>query len=176
MKRIALAVAVALLLAGCGGQYTGSAGTSPASSADPLGQIATFAVADLQAAEAEAVAQGDAIAQPCYPALIQFVQSLQSQAGSLTAGTSIKGGFSGFQAARGLRIKVQAQVAGGLSLKSVVPDYLKLGCSALVLDEQTFLLRLAALAGGAAATAGVGPAALGVLPAIGGALPIPIAP
>ena len=145
------------------GARSGAASAGPSAS-DPLGQIAGFAVTDLQAAEAEATAQNDAIAKPCYPALVAFVQSLQAQAGTLTGGTSVKGGFSGFQAARGLRLTVEAGAASGL--KSLVPDYLKLGCSALVLDEQTFLVKLAALAGAGAVTAGIGPALAPAIPAL----------
>lgn len=107
--------------------------------ADPLAQLAAFTVADLTAADSDAVTNGDAIAHACYPALIAFVQG---QAGN--ASLTVKGAISAFQRARDLANGVQA----GL------PVALRLGCSALVLDTQELVAKLAALGVGSAATAG----------------------
>ena len=76
--------------------------------------------------------------------------------------TTVSGAASAFETARAARLQAQSAVASG------IPAYLKLSCSALLLDEQTFLANLAALAGLGAAAAPLLPA---VLPAIGAGLP-----
>lgn len=113
---------------------------------DPLSDLAKFNVADLQAADADAVAHNDQISHACYPALIQFVQSIQGG----TPSTTVAGAFSAFQKARDVRLTVQ----GGL------PAYLKIGCSPLVMDEQLLLARLAVIGAGGALLAPAAPALL----------------
>lgn len=79
--------------------------------------ISQFTVADLQAADADAVATNDVLAHQCYPTLIKFIQSLPSS----TSSTTVVGAFSAFQKARDLR----NVAAGG------IPDYLLVGCGPL---------------------------------------------
>lgn len=137
------ALVFALALAGCAAASGGAA--APAS--DPLKAISDFTLADLQAADADAVAHRDAIAHACYPALEVFVKSFPSSLGT------VKGAFSAFQSARDV----------GNGLQQGVPIYLRLGCSALVMDTQQLLVKLAAIGAGTAATAGA-------------VLPIPVMP
>ncbi len=128
----------AICLSGCTAQPV----STPAPQNDPLSNLNAFTVADLQQAEAIATAQGDTIAQACYPALMQFVTSLPHGATAKPIGA-----FSAFQTARGTRIAL----TGG------VPTALKLACSPLLMDEQQFLLKLGAIASGAAVTGGLLP-------------------
>ena len=156
MIKIISTVAAVALLAGCAGQ-----GMPPVAGAaapvDPVTALANFTVADLQAADTIAVASNDEIAHACYPALVKFVQSFPSVSGTQT----VKGAVSAFELARSKRLQVQGAVGSGM------PNYLKLGCAALVQDETVFIAKLAAMAAG---TAVAGPAA----PALLGALPIPL--
>lgn len=133
MKKILFALP--LLLAAC--STTTSTTTGPAGA---INRVASFTVADLQAADADAVANNDQIAHACYPALIKFVQSVQ---GSST-NTTVAGAFSAFQKARDLGNQAQAGV----------PTYLTIGCAPLVVDTQTLMTKLAAIGVGSAATAG----------------------
>lgn len=161
MRRIALLLAT-LALAACSAEpapvASSSATSTPATAtapASPLAQLSSFTVTDLQNADKIAVANGDTLGHACYPALIQFIQSLPAA----STGGTVSGAISAFETARAARLKLQGVVAAGL------PDYLKLGCSPLVLDEQTLLVKLGALSAGAAALAPVVPAiASGALP------------
>lgn len=168
MHKIIVAVCAALLLAGCAGQpptvpaaTAVPAAAAPVASTDPIAALSAFTVADMQSADTIAVASNDAIAHACFPALIRFVQSLPT---SLPT-TTVSGAISAFETARTTRIKIQGQIGAG------IPDYLKLGCAALVQDETVFVAKLATLAGGGAA---LGPMAPGLLPVINSALPIPL--
>ena len=159
MRSLILAAVAALALAGCATQpavvtavatptFT-SATSAPiivTPTPDPLAQIAAFTTADLQAAQTDAIANNDTVAAACYPALNRFVQSLPAGVGN------VQGAITAFQKARDLRLSVQT----GL------PSYLKLGCAALLVDEQTLIAKLAALGGGAAILAPVAP----LLPAL----------
>lgn len=109
---LSLLLASSFALAACS---TPSIPGSP--SPDPIQQVANFTVADLTLADADAVASNDTVAHACYPALIQFVDSLPSS----TSGTTVAGAFSAFQKARDLR----NAAAGG------VPLYLTMGCGPL---------------------------------------------
>lgn len=146
--RKALAVLSLIALAACSTAQTASTPPQPASLQDALGNISKFTVADLQAADADAVAHNDAIAHACYPVLAKFVQSLQGPTGT------VAGAFSAFQAARDLRLGVQA----GL------PVDLRLGCSALVQDEVQLLIKLGLIGAGTATLAPVVPALLPAAP------------
>lgn len=131
MKAITLLIpALFLALAGCAAASGG--GPAASSGPDPIAQVAQFTVADLTAADADAVANNDAISHACYPALIQFVHSLPSS----NAGTTVLGAFSAFQKARDLRNAVSAGV----------PLYLTMGCGPLYSQVHGDLLKF--LAGG----------------------------
>ena len=121
-----------------------------------LTQIGTFSVADLNAAEADAVANKDTLAIPCYPALVTFVQSVQPVgAPNLT----VAGAFLLHQKARDMANSVQAN-----SGASLIPPALKLACAAMVQDDATFVAALAALRGGAAGLGPIAPGIVAVLP------------
>lgn len=142
--RIALATFLLFVLAACSSAQPSSTAPQPASVQDALGKISQFTVADLQAADADAVAHNDAIAHACYPPLIKFVQSLQGPNGT------VAGAFSAFQAARDIRLGVQ----------SGLPVDLKLGCSALVQDETQLLIKLGLIGAGASTLAPLAPVLL----------------
>lgn len=129
MKHLFLAAALSLSLGAC----TSLTGGGTTSAPDDLQQLATFTVADLQAADADAVANHDDIAHACYPALEEFIQSLPSS----NASTTVVGAFGAFQRARDLR---NVAVGG-------VPTYLTLGCGPLYAqvhgDILTFLAAVA---------------------------------
>lgn len=84
-------------------------------------EIITNVVADITAADADAVANNDVISHACYPAAAKFLQSLPVA----TAPTGTYTGVQLFQKKRDFTATLQA----GL------PTYLKLGCSALIGDE-----------------------------------------
>ena len=121
MKRLAV---LAILLTGC---------VPPPQQGNPLSTIAGFTITDLQNAEADAVANGDELAIPCYPALIRFVQSIQPNQPTAT----VSGAFGTFQKARDVTL-----VAGG-----GIPNYVKVGCAALFIDNQVLIARLAGIVG-----------------------------
>jgi hypothetical protein len=109
----------------------------PQSLGEALANVRGDLVIDLSAADVIAVAHGDVVAHACYPVLAKYVPGN----GAPTV-DQIKGVFSAFEEARATRLKVEGQVAGG------IPTDLKLACAALLMDEQQFILRLAAIAGG----------------------------
>jgi len=95
-----------------------------------LADVSEFTLADLRAAEASATAHGDTIAATCWAALIDAKAAIGD-----TAATDIKGAFSGIQAVRNARRRVQS----GLS------DEVKIGCGPLALDAVASYSRLARL-------------------------------
>ena len=97
-----------------------------------LAKLSTFTVADLQAADVIAVQAGDTIAHACFPVLIAWIQTLPSGQQVVT------GAISTFEVARTTRLGVQKGI----------PDSVKMGCAALLVDEQTLLLKLGALGAG----------------------------
>ena len=119
----------------------------------PIQAIQAFTVSDLQNALADAQANSDVIAAACYTALIPVVQ----QQANVTAPTGKIGAISVFQKSRDLARLAQRGV----------PDSINMACSPLVLDAQTTVLRLGALAG--LAVPAIGPLKLGVTGAIMGA-------
>ena len=129
MRKLLL-IPLFVLLAGCQTAGAPPATDVPAPASDPLTNIANFTVTDLQNADADAVAHSDAIAHACYPALIQFVQSVQGAG----AGTTVSGAFGAFQRARDVR----NGVASG------IPDYLILGCGPLYAQVHGDLLKVLA--------------------------------
>jgi sorbitol-specific phosphotransferase system component IIBC len=130
-----------------------SATVSPAKPADPLSkfiadveavkkEIADAAIADLQAADADAAALTnpadptsfrDPISHACYPAAVKFLQSLPSA--TPTVGEIVVAQV--FQKKRDFVAQIQA----GL------PVYLKLGCSPLLGDEAAVFAKLMGLVG-----------------------------
>lgn len=122
-----VAVAAFALLAGCAPP---SAGTT--TDAGPFSKLSAFTVKDLQNADKMAVASGDVLAHACYPALITWIQSFPSD-GTVS---TVSGAVSAFQFAR------QTRGAFGRG----IPDTVKLGCGGLLIDEQSLILRLGAMA------------------------------
>lgn len=112
-------------------------------------EIVAGVIADLEAADADAGAVNpvtqqprDPVAHACYPALMQFLQSLptaQSPAGNFVA-------IQLFQRKRDFILQLQ----GGL------PAYLKIGCSALLGDEVQTFVKSMALVGVVVSTSGLG--------------------
>lgn len=122
-------VFLSLVLVGCAGQLSLVGTSQPNTNA--LQHLATFTLADLANADADAVAHNDQIAHLCYPALTRFVTDLQGQ----NANGTVSGAFSAFQKAR----DIANQVNAGL------PQYLIIGCSPLFVDANAMLTRLAAV-------------------------------
>ena len=131
VKSLALLAALMLGLLALGGPTPARAATLTATS-DPLSLFitgltnaiktgTTSLLADLQAADTDAIAHNDTISDPCYKAEISFVQgipSLASPAGPI-------GPIQLFQIKR----DVQNAFAGG------IPNSLKIACGPLWLDE-----------------------------------------
>ena len=137
---------------------------SAKSAAFVAGVIAAIQEADDDAATLtnpnDAISFRDPIAHACYPAQIKFLQSLpQVQAIKAPAPYNV---IVMFQRRRDL----VAQIKAGL------PGYLKIGCAALLKDEETILIQTLGLIGvtvGAGALTGVFPAAAPIaLPLLGG--------
>lgn len=132
----AIVVLCVALLTGCASVSLPSH-PQPTSLGEALANVKGDLVIDLNAADAIAVAHGDVVAHACYPVLAKYVPGN----GTPTV-DQIKGVFSAFEEARATRMKIEGQVSMG------VPSELKLACAALLMDEQQFILRLAAIAGG----------------------------
>ena len=115
-------------------------GASAQGPQDPLSQLASFTLSDLQAASADAHAQvpPDQTAYQCYDYLIGVLPMIQAPSGATV------GAIVAFQKLRDL----QNGVAGG-TLKS-----LNLACAPLVIDVQTTINKLILLGTGAAVTGG----------------------
>lgn len=158
------AIGACMLLVGCAQSPTGL----PPLNQDIqtlLSNLKAVSIADLQNAEAIAVANNDALMVPCYPALVRFVQSFAGPNGT------VSGAFSAFETVRVTR----RGMMGGM------PDYLKLGCAAAVLDEGMFITRLASMLGVAATLGPIAPIVAPPLvpapiPALPGPLPARAAP
>jgi hypothetical protein len=126
-------LAFLLFVAGCTAQSGAPLPPLDQNIQDLLANLKAVSIADLNNAEAIAVANNDTLMEPCYPALIQFVQSFAGASGT------VSGAFSAFEMTRVTR----RGMSGGL------PDYLKLGCAAGVVDEAMFITRLGAMLGAA---------------------------
>ena len=178
MKRILVAAAL-LALAACSSapQVTvqppvvitppATATTTPlpgasAAAPSPLAGFASFTVADLQAASADAHAANDpAHSWTCWDYLAANLPTLQLPAGQQTVGA-----FLAFQKARDL-------ANGAVSPNGLLAG-LNVACAATVIDTQTTVNKLMLLGAGTAATGGALAPAAGMLPALGAALPIPL--
>lgn len=125
---------------------------SPASSNDPLAQLAAFTLADLQSADADAKAQNppDVTASQCYDYLIAVIPTIK------LPGLNTVGAILAFQRGRDL--------ANGLNASQGRLKSLNLACAPLVIDAQTTLNRLIAVGGGAAVSTSVGLPLLAPLP------------
>lgn len=139
LKPIA-ALALATLLTACASSPAGL--TLAPSVTDAVKRVGDFTIADLQNADAIAVAAGDSQAHLCYPALITFVQAQQVKAAGLSTQT-VSGAFSAFEAAR-------TAVSGAESVISTQDlKTLENSCGPLIVDVQNtpakFLASLAAL-------------------------------
>ena len=104
-----------------------------------LAKLASVTIADLNAAAADAQAHGDVLAVACYPALANWVMTLQQAHGGQSAVPV--GAFDAFQHARDA-YKGFTGASGGLA---AVPNSVKLGCSALYLDAKGDVLSFIAL-------------------------------
>lgn len=115
----AAAMLAAVTLSGCGTTTGGSSPGGAPTVANDVNDLVTFTKADLDAAEANAVATNDTVAAPCYPALEQWIGSVAGTAGQL----QVKGLFSGAEAGRA--------VVNGVD--QGIPDYVYKGCGPLYL-------------------------------------------
>ena len=114
---------------------------------NPITVLQTFTVADLQAAQADALAQTppDTTAANCYSALIPIVQSGASN--PLPKGL---GGFQLLQKGRDLKAAIANLQSPNGPLAS-----LNQACAPLVLDTQNTLIQLGIIGGGVIATSGI---------------------
>lgn len=121
-----------LLLAGCTTQSNANLNAE-------LAKLASVAITDLNAAAADAANHGDVLAAKCYPAMVDWIITIQQQHGPITAPA---GAFSAFQQARDI-------LKGGMG---GIPNTVKLNCAALYLDAQgdalTFVAFLAGISTG----------------------------
>ena len=148
MKRIA--VLAFLALGAC--SQTGTTlpgGVSGKDLAQVLVDLKARGLADLEAAEADALASGDTLAAPCSPALGKYVDSLPSPAPEAKPMPAPIGPVAAFQRARDARHRVE-DVAAVVrqAIATGFPDYVKLGCAALVIDEIDLKNRVQKLLGG----------------------------
>lgn len=122
---------------------------------DKLGKVSADTVAkiivDTNAADADAATLTnpsdptsfkDAISHACYPAAVKFLQSLP-------VATPMTGSLQGIQLFQRKRDFIN-MVKGGL------PDYLKIGCGALLGDETKILVAMLGMVGVTVGTAGLG--------------------
>lgn len=116
---------------------------TPSAPTDPLGKLAAFTLTDLKAASADAHAQTppDQTAYQCYDYLIALIPTIQ-----LPGGTQTVGAVMAFQRGR--------DINNGIGASSGMLKSLNLACAPLVIDTQTTLNKLVAVAGGSAALGG----------------------
>lgn len=112
---------------------TTSAGVTGTTDTGPLAKIGAMTVLDLQDADKIAVARKDKVAHACFPALLVWIQSLPGTSTTMT----VSGAVSAFELARTTRLGL---TSGG------IPDDVKIGCGGLLIDEQTLLVKLGAMA------------------------------
>lgn len=123
MRISVLAASLPLLLGACA---TGADFDTKARS------LSDFTVADLKAANELAVAAGDEKAKACYPALIEYVESLQGYRDITTEAEKVEGAFVVYQRARNIR----------RALDVGVPESVEIHCASLLNDSRGFLGRL----------------------------------
>ena len=118
-------LAAVLGLAGCGTTPTSSSPATSSPTASPgggLNDLVSFTKADLEAAEHTAVATNDKVAQPCFPALETWLDSVGGTAGEI----QVKGLFSGAEAGRA--------VVNGID--AGIPDTIYEACGPLYMRVQ----------------------------------------
>jgi hypothetical protein len=115
--------------------------TTPSAPAtrDPMSVLKTFVVSDIQAALDDATANSDQPAIDCWTAMLPAVQNAQNPLPTKL------GAFLALQKARDAVRGVDMFKAGVGPLAD-----LKNKCAAIVVDTNTFLLRIGVLSGGAA--------------------------
>jgi hypothetical protein len=121
-----LVLLACLLLAGCNAQ------PNAANLNAQLARLASVAINDLNVAAADAANHGDTLAAACYPALANWIITLQQSQGQITAPA---GAFSAFQQTRDI---LKSGMPG-------IPPSVKLGCAALYLDAQGDVLKFVTL-------------------------------
>lgn len=116
---------------------------------NPAAILQAFAIGDLQNALADANGQTppDTVAAACWQELINVVQSP-----AISLLPNQLGAFSAFQKARDLQNLVSALQSNSGPLTA-----LKVACAPVILDTQTFLMRLGVIGGTVAATGGLIP-------------------
>ncbi len=138
----ALLLVLPFVLGGCSSTGGGIVG-APALQ-DSIKQIGAFTIADLQNADAIALAQNppDLMADACYKGITVFVQQEQSAAGGLASNT-VSGAFSAFEQAR-----AGLNAANGAISRAQI-QALETACGPLQIDVQNnaaaFLAGVAAL-------------------------------
>lgn len=143
---IAIAAGSLLTLAACSGLESNFNASTSASS-DPSQQLLAFSLADLQAADKIAKANGDTVAATCYDYLIPKVQAIQTAEATSTA--SVAGAASFAEVSRGLTVQMNNAKSG-----------LNVACAPLVLDTANTALQLAGKISTAATAVATGGAAL----------------
>jgi hypothetical protein len=136
IKRLFSSLLVTFLATGCA-TVSLPQHPAPQSLGEVFANLQGDLVIDLAAADVIAVAHNDALGHACYPVLAKYLPGQ----GKPTV-DQIKGAFSAFEEARATRLGVEGKVSSG------IPTELKLACAPLLMDEQQFILRLAAIAGG----------------------------
>jgi hypothetical protein len=141
MRKLLLGTACAIALAGC---QSAPVTTPATATTSPLQQLATFTVADLTAAQVDALAQTppDADAAQCYGFLASLIPTIQ-----IPGTTGTVGAFVAFQKARDL---VNSAAGANPILKQINSK-----CAAVVNDTNFTLAKLGLIGGAAAATAGM---------------------
>lgn len=164
MRCILIVVMAGLVMAGCatgGAQLALPQHPEPQTLSEAVANLKGDVPIDLDAALAIAQAHNDELAIPCWPALKRFFTETTGSPNATA--DQIKGVFSAWEKARVERIAIEGKSAGG---GTILPNYLKLGCAAMVQDDRNFFIRLAAMI--AAASSGA-PGAVG---AVKGAVPV----
>jgi hypothetical protein len=136
LKVISITLVVLLVFTGCSTMALTANVKAAQSAPNPLAGLAAFTIADLQAADATAVAGGDLAGHACYPVLVQVIQQVQAQ--QKATGTAPAGPISLFEAARVL-VKTGPGSVQGLA------QQVNVGCAALFVDSQVTIANIAAL-------------------------------
>lgn len=134
-----------LILSACAGIEANRQQAEQAGQGDPIATLLAFTAGDLTVALADAQANNDTIAIPCWAKLLEKVKTLGDK--SATVG-QVAGAFSAFQKKRDILNNPNSQ--------SIQND-LTIACAPLVMDERQTILAIAAkvgIRGGAAALTG----------------------
>lgn len=165
IRLLGFSMALLMLASGCA---TGAQSGPVADVAKAKQSLASFTQVDLQAAIAAAGKATDAEAPyraRCYTTLLKHVPDGQTVGQALP---SIKGAVSAFEAAAELDAKVRSGAGG-----SIVPADVHADCAVIVTSLEQFLIRIDALAAGAAVGAPGAAGALGAIPGLLHGVPLP---